>query len=96
MFLFISVAGQLREYYLSLGKWTPNFTNRSLWRRDITSATNASKMKRLGGKGKVAGAMRRAPIYICRQDRCYLVIEMFQKSQLKSVCFIIERRVEVQ
>ena len=35
-------------------------------------------------------------IYICRQDRCYLVIEMFQISQLKSVCFIIERRVEVQ
>ena len=35
-------------------------------------------------------------IYICHQDRCYLVIEMFQKSQLKSVSFIIERRVEVQ
>lgn len=44
----------------------------------------------------MAGAMRQAQLYIWRQDHCYLVIEMFQKSQLKSVCFIIERRVEVQ
>ena len=35
----------------------------------------------------MAGAMRQAQLYIWRQDRCYLVIEMFQKKSIEKCLF---------